>query len=62
MSVSMHVMSAGDGCRYLLAAVVAGDRNRPLTTPPLACYTEKGGPPGYWLRTEIVDPTSSPDA
>ncbi len=45
----MRVMSAGDGYRYLLASVAAGDGDRSLTTPLVDYYTQKGTPPGYWL-------------
>jgi hypothetical protein len=47
----MGVMSAGDGYKYVLQSVAAGDGHRPLTTPLIAYYTEKGTPPGYWLGT-----------
>ena len=33
VTVSMRVMSAGDGYEYLLRSVVAGDGNRSLSTP-----------------------------
>lgn len=49
----MRVMSAGDGYRYLLQSVAAGDGHRPLTTPLIAYYAEKGTPPGYWLGTGV---------
>lgn len=49
----MRVMSAGQGFRYLLSSVAAGDGHRPLTTPLIAYYTEKGTPPGYWLGTGV---------
>lgn len=49
----MRVMSAGDGYKYLLQSVAAGDGRRPLTTPLVAYYTEKGTPPGYWLGTGV---------
>ena len=51
VTVSMRVMSAGDGYKYLLQSVAAGDGHRPLTTPLIAYYAEKGCPPGYWLGT-----------
>jgi conjugative relaxase-like TrwC/TraI family protein len=53
VTVSMRVMSAGDGYRYLLQSVAAGDGHRSLTTPLIAYYTEKGTPPGYWLGTGV---------
>ncbi|MDA8298183.1 MAG: relaxase domain-containing protein [Actinomycetota bacterium] len=46
-------MSAGDGYKYLLQSVAAGDGHRPLTTPLVAYYAEKGTPPGYWLGTGV---------
>jgi conjugative relaxase-like TrwC/TraI family protein len=53
VTVSMRVMSAGNGYQYLLQSVAAGDGHRPLTTPLIAYYTEKGTPPGYWLGTGV---------
>ncbi len=53
VTVSMRVMSAGDGYQYLLQSVAAGDANRPLTTPLIRYYAEKGTPPGYWLGTGV---------
>ena len=53
VTVSMRVMSAGDGYQYLLQSVGAGDGNRPLTQPLIAYYAEKGTPPGYWLGTGV---------
>lgn len=50
----MRVMSAGDGFRYLLRTVAAGDGNRALGTPLTRYYTEKGTPPGYWLGTGVA--------
>jgi conjugative relaxase-like TrwC/TraI family protein len=49
----MRVMSAGDGYKYLLQSVAAGDGHRSLTTPLIRYYAEKGCPPGYWLGTGI---------
>ncbi len=49
----MRVISAGDGYRYLLQSVAAGDGHRPLTTPLIRYYAEKGTPPGYWLGTRV---------
>ena len=53
VTVSMRVMSAGDGYRYLLQSVAAGDGNRPLTTPLIRYYSEKGTPPGSRLGTGV---------
>lgn len=49
----MRVMSAGDGFRYLLKTVAAGDGNRDLGTPLTRYYQEKGTPPGFWLGTGV---------
>ncbi len=49
----MRVMSAGDGYRYLLKSVVAGDGNRDLTTSLTRYYQEKGTPPGFWLGSGV---------
>lgn len=46
MTVSMRVMSAGDGYKYLLKTVVAADGNRPLSTPLTRYYMEEGTPWG----------------
>jgi conjugative relaxase-like TrwC/TraI family protein len=50
----MRVMSAGDGYRYLLKTVAAGDGNRDLTTALTRYYQEKGTPPGFWLGSGIA--------
>lgn len=49
----MRVMSAGDGYRYLLRSVVAGDGNRDLSTPLTRYYTETGTPPGRWMGAGV---------
>src|SRR5690625_3072637 len=50
MTVSMRVMSAGDGYKYLLRTVAAGDGDRSLSTPLPGYYAEQGAPPGGWVR------------
>ncbi|MEE1622830.1 MobF family relaxase [Zafaria sp. J156] len=45
----MRVMSAGDGYKYLLRSVAAGDGDRSLSTPLTRYYAEAGNPPGHWL-------------
>jgi conjugative relaxase-like TrwC/TraI family protein len=54
MTVSMRVMSAGDGYRYLLKSVAAGDGDRSLSTPLTRYYAEAGNPPGFWLGAGIA--------
>ena len=46
MTVSMRVMSAGDGYKYLLRSVAAADGDRSLSTPLTRYYAEEGTPPG----------------
>jgi len=45
----MRVMSAGDGYKYLLRTVAAGDGKRSLSTPLTRYYSEQGTPPGRWM-------------
>ena len=49
VTVSMRVMSAGDGYKYLLKSVAAGDGDRSLSTPLTRYYAEAGAPPGFWM-------------
>lgn len=42
MTVSMRVMSAGDGFKYLLRSVAAADGDRSLSTPLTRYYAEVG--------------------
>lgn len=53
MTVSMRVMHAGDGYKYLLRSVAAGDGNRSLSTPLTRYYTEAGTPPGRWIGSGL---------
>ncbi len=53
MTVSMRVMSAGDGYQYLLRTVAAGDGDRDLSTPLTRYYTEEGTPPGFWMGSGL---------
>jgi conjugative relaxase-like TrwC/TraI family protein len=54
MTVSMRVMSAGDGYKYLLKSVAAGDGDRSLSTPLTRYYAEAGNPPGFWLGSGVT--------
>jgi hypothetical protein len=54
MTVSMRVMSAGDGYKYLLRTVASGDGDRALSTPLTRYYVEKGSPPGRWLGSAVT--------
>lgn len=55
MSVSMRVMSAGDGYKYLLRTVAAADGERRLSTPLTRYYAEAGTPPGRWLGSGLSE-------
>ena len=53
MTVSMRVMSAGDGYKYLLRTIAAADGDRSLSTPLTRYYTEEGTPPGTWMGSAL---------
>ena len=53
MTVSMRVMSAADGYKYLLRTVAAADGDRSLSTPLTRYYAEAGNPPGRWLGSGV---------
>jgi conjugative relaxase-like TrwC/TraI family protein len=54
VTVSMRVMSAGDGYKYLLRTVAAADGDRTLSTPLTRYYVEAGTPPGQWLGSGVA--------
>ncbi|MGP6172182.1 MobF family relaxase [Microbacterium sp. A204] len=54
MTVSMRVMSAGDGYKYLLRTVAAGDGERDLSTPLTRYYNADGTPPGRWTGSGLT--------
>ena len=54
MTVSMRVMSAGDGYKYLLRTVAAADGDRSLSTPLTRYYYAEGTPPGRWLGAGVA--------
>ncbi len=47
-------MTAGDGYRYLLNAVVAGDGDRDASSALTRYYLEAGTPPGIWLGAQLT--------
>jgi conjugative relaxase-like TrwC/TraI family protein len=49
----MRVMSAGNGYKYLLRTVAAGDGQRSLSTPLTRYYSAKGTPPGRWVGSGL---------
>ena len=54
MTVSMRVMSAGDGYQYLLRTIAAADGDREISTPLTRYYVEAGTPPGQWLGSGVA--------
>ena len=54
MTVSMRLMSAGDGYKYYLESVAAGDGERDLSTPLTRYYSETGFPPGRWIGAGVA--------
>ena len=54
MTVSMRVMSAGDGYKYLLRTGAAADGDRELSTPLTRYYVEVGTPPRQWLGSGVA--------
>lgn len=56
MTVSIRVMTAGQGVRYLLSSVAAGDRGRlpaDATNALTRYYEQAGTPPGRWYGTGL---------
>jgi conjugative relaxase-like TrwC/TraI family protein len=53
VTVSIRVMSAGDGYKYLLRSVAAGDGDRSLSTPLTRYYNAEGTPPGRWMGSGL---------
>jgi hypothetical protein len=56
VTVSMRVMSAGDGYKYLLRTVAAGDGDRSVTdTPwqPAGSYARSAKLPTCWLTVRL---------
>ena len=54
MTVSMRVMSAGGGYKYLLRSVAAGGGDRGQSTPLTRNYAEAGNPPGRWIGSGLT--------
>jgi conjugative relaxase-like TrwC/TraI family protein len=53
VTVSMRVVSAGNGYKYLLRTVAAGDGQRSLSAPLTRYYSAKGTPPGRWMGSGL---------
>ncbi|MGO2933363.1 MobF family relaxase [Microbacterium sp.] len=54
MTVSIRVMTAGDGYRYLLNSVVTGDGDRDAASALTRYYLESGTPPGTWTGSGLI--------
>ncbi|WP_017792474.1 MobF family relaxase [Leucobacter salsicius] len=54
MTVSLRVMSGGDGYKYLLRTVAAGDGDRDLSNPLTRYYNADGTPPGRWMGSGLT--------
>ncbi|GAB2493124.1 MobF family relaxase [Promicromonospora xylanilytica] len=54
MTVTIAVMSAGDGYSYFMKSVAAGDGDRSMGTPLTRYYTETGTPPGRWMGAGVA--------
>ena len=53
VTVSLRVISAGQGYAYLLRSVVAGDGSEPQASAFTRYFTEAGTPPGVWMGRGI---------
>ncbi|MBE9925184.1 hypothetical protein G8C93_04665 [Cellulosimicrobium cellulans] len=49
MTVSMRVISAGQGYAYLLRSVATGDGSEPRASAFTRYFTEAGTSPGVWM-------------
>lgn len=54
MAVSVRVMLAGDGFRYLLRTVAVAGGVWSLSTPLTRYYVEEGTPLGWWLGAGVA--------
>jgi len=54
VTVSIRVMTSGDGYRYLLNSVVTGDGDRDAASALTRYYLESGTPPGAWTGSGLV--------
>lgn len=54
VTVSIRVMTAGQGYRYLLNSVVVGDGDRDAATALTRYYEQSGTPPGRWYGSGLA--------
>jgi conjugative relaxase-like TrwC/TraI family protein len=55
VTMTCHVLHAGDGYQYLTRQVASGDVQRSAFDPLVAYYTVEGNPPGQWVGSGITD-------
>lgn len=55
VTMTCHVLHAGDGYQYLIKQVASGDVQRSAFDPLVAYYTVEGNPPGRWVGSGIAD-------
>lgn len=55
MTMTCHVLHAGDGYTYLTEQVASGDIARSAHDPPAGYYTVAGNPPGQWIGAGCAD-------
>jgi conjugative relaxase-like TrwC/TraI family protein len=55
----MRLMTAGNGYKYLLKTVAAGDGDRDMATPLTRYYASTGTPPGRWLGAGLPAPAAA---
>lgn len=53
MTMSMKVLSAGEGVSYLLHSVASGDGVHDAAAALTRYYQEKGTPPGRWMGSDL---------
>lgn len=53
MTISIRVMTAGQGYRYLLNSVVVGEGEKNSASALTRYYVEEGSPPGIWIGTGV---------
>jgi conjugative relaxase-like TrwC/TraI family protein len=55
VTMTCHVLHAGDGYTYLTRQVATGDHARSGSDPLVAYYQAAGNPPGQWVGSGCVD-------
>lgn len=55
MTMTCHVLHAGDGYTYLTNHIAAGDAQRSAHDPLVDYYTAAGNPPGVWIGSGVAE-------